>query len=757
MKKYVMFFLLLQPFLVRAAVYKSAGTGNWNTPTTWVGTPIKPPGSHDTVEILGGYTVTADGSSDSAYVISIASSSTLTMSNIGGTTLNIYHGFVNNGTFSQGSSTSAVIFSASSNQTFTGTGSTNIYAFIVSLASSTDTLLVNLPVTVHYNLLVTTGVLYCGAQINGSGGSGTLTLNNGTSLLLGIKGSATSISFPGGYTSISLGTSSTVSYQANTAQTISTAPTYGNLTLAAVNPTINKSFSSGALTVNGNLLISSCTFTPAASAAITIGGNLTNNGGTISPNSSTITFTSSSAQSIGGSSASTFYNLTLGGAHTVTLGNNQTVQNTLTISSGTTLDVSASSYSLTVGGNFTDNGTFTCRSGIITMNGSVNQTITGPSGGLTLNNLVVAGSSTTDTVYLNPSATFTFALSGLTISQGAFSTQTHSVTASGALSMTGTSATLLLGSKSSTTPIAFPSFGSTSLASTTTVIYQTNGPSTQTVSATPVYGNLVLSSVATGGLKTASSSITVAGNLTISASATFSVTATSLTIGGNLTNNGVYSGTSGTIFNGSVAGTQVIGGFSIITFNSITVSGIKTVSLGYRTVITGNLSLTSGTLDATASNYNLAIGGNFTASGTAMFNPRNDSVIMYGSAPTLGGSTTLNLYNLAIGKSGTTNLTLGGTVTMTGNLNINSGATLNGSTNTLNIAGNFTDDGTFNCNTGTVDFDNNGKQCVSGVHSSETFDNLTVGPLSKLGTSDTINIDGTIFIQPGGQMLCACY
>ena len=118
------------------------------------------------------------------------------------------------------------------------------------------------------------------------------------------------------------------------------------------------------------------------------------------------------------------------------------------------------------------------------------------------------------------------------------------------------------------------------------------------------------------------------------------------------------------------------------------------------------------------------------------------------------GSAIINLNKLTI-ATGTT--TLGGNINATSDITINSGSTLNASTHNITLAGNFTDNGTFNCNTSTVDFDNNGNQCVSGSHSSETFQNLTVSALSKLGTSCIVNIDGTILILPGGHMACVCH
>ena len=148
---------------------------------------------------------------------------------------------------------------------------------------------------------------------------------------------------------------------------------------------------------------------------------------------------------------------------------------------------------------------------------------------------------------------------------------------------------------------------------------------------------------------------------------------------------------------------------------------------------------------------NLSDGGNFTNAGT--FTATNGVITMNGSSQTLGGASVITLDTLVI-ASGTT--TLGGNVTTTSNDTIKSLATLKGSSYTLTTAGNFIDNGTFYTpSSSTVYFNKNGHQCIQGT-STPTFQNLTISALTTLGTSSSINIDGTVTVLPGGVMACTC-
>ena len=148
-------------------------------------------------------------------------------------------------------------------------------------------------------------------------------------------------------------TGSTIEYNGTSAQTLPSSGfnTYNNLT---INNAAGVTNSNSALTVNGLLDVKKGTFTtsstfnnvqidsagPGVLAGVTgttmnVSGNWTNNGGSATSfmaNGNTVNFNGSSLQTIGGSTSTTFDNLTIANAGVgVTLGINTNVNGTLTL------------------------------------------------------------------------------------------------------------------------------------------------------------------------------------------------------------------------------------------------------------------------------------------------------------------------------------------------------------------------------------------------------------------------------------------
>ncbi len=362
--------------------------------------------------------------------------------------------------------------------------------------------------------------------------------------------------------------------------------------------------------------------------------NWTYTAGTVSAGSSTVDIYGPYANSGVGyygpftltSNGMSFYNLSID-AGQVTLGNALTVTNNLSINSATLAPITfiASGNAMTVGGNFTNNANFTSNSNTLTLNGAGAQTYTQAANGGwpntaggNLYNLTVTNSSVTTL------ASIMTVTNNLTISGTAtLASDVYNITGNAAGTFTmGAGTSLTLGNTGSATATIFPSAftaAHTTLNVTSTVTYQANGA--QTVSVTPTYGNLVISTGAAASTKTLPGTpLTIAGNLTTNASATLSTTTRTVTLTGNFINNGTFSastgtfnisgdftnnstftpGTGTTIFKGSIA--QAIGGSTSTTFYNFTLNN----SSGMTTGVTQNINTNvSNILTLTAGAYNL--------------------------------------------------------------------------------------------------------------------------------------------------------
>jgi hypothetical protein len=102
---------------------------------------------------------------------------------------------------------------------------------------------------------------------------------------------------------------------------------------------------SGALTIAGNTTFGSGTTFAAESFTHNLAGNLDNNGATLTATGSTFNLNGAAAQTIGGTSASTFENLTINNATGISLGSASTVGGTLTLTSG---QLTLGNYNLTL-------------------------------------------------------------------------------------------------------------------------------------------------------------------------------------------------------------------------------------------------------------------------------------------------------------------------------------------------------------------------------------------------------------------------
>jgi fibronectin-binding autotransporter adhesin len=262
-------------------------------------------------------------------------------------------------------------------------GAYTYYNLTVNNTGGTATLSGNAPVA--SNLTVSSGTLDLSTfTANRTAAGGTISVGAGATLSIGGTGT-----FPSNYTTHTLNATSTVNY-AGTNQTV-TAENYGTLILSgsgtktmpaaafttatdflmqgtAVATSLNTisvgrdftmsgtaTFTAGnALTVSRDFTLGAGTTFNAASYTHNVARNFTNNGGTFSASTGTINLNGAAAQVIGGTSSTTFNNLTIANtAGGVSLGANETVNGTLTLTSGIVNTTSA--YTLTSGGNCTTN------------------------------------------------------------------------------------------------------------------------------------------------------------------------------------------------------------------------------------------------------------------------------------------------------------------------------------------------------------------------------------------------------------------
>jgi hypothetical protein len=124
-------------------------------------------------------------------------------------------------------------------------------------------------------------------------------------------------------------------------------------------------------------------------------------------------------------------------------------------------------------------------------------------------------------------------------------------------------------------------------------------------------------------------------------------------------------------------------------------------------VLNGNFSLQNGTFGPQNYNYDIYVDGNWTRNGGTTFNHERADVYFNGGYQEITGTGADDFYNVIL--QGSNADSLGGNVDINNNLTINSGVTLDVSSNnySLNVGGYFDNDngGIFNARSGTVTFD----------------------------------------------------
>ncbi len=293
------------------------------------------------------------------------SSNTLTMAGnlTGAGTISFTSGILNiagnntmNGSFNSGTGT--VNYNGSAGQTIKGTTYNNL------ITSGLGTKVLQGAIAINGNLAITgnSTLLTNQFQITGNA-TGTFSMDPGTNLLIGNPANSTNVSFPLNFTSsnILLNSNSSVSYQANTSQTISAMPVYGHLSTASSGIKIP----ADNITVSGNLIIGTNTSLDLSinSYDINLGGSWISYG-TFVANQGKVMLNGTTTQSIINAltGAETFYDLQFNTVGPVISTCDITVTNNLSITNGVIL---MPAKTLLLGTGASNPGTLTHSSGWI--------------------------------------------------------------------------------------------------------------------------------------------------------------------------------------------------------------------------------------------------------------------------------------------------------------------------------------------------------------------------------------------------------
>lgn len=367
MKNLLIIFLLNIWLSAYSVVKTSTSNGNWNSAGTW--SPSGVPGSNDTVIINSGHNI--DENLNNAACKRLIISGQLRFSSVTNFTVGVGGIQLNNG-----SSINGVNFSGIATGRLTNNGPlivpTGATASIGRMRF-TQNGITQISGTLDWNN--TRGAKRLADITVNSGGTWLASVNEAFTISgnLTVNGTFT----PNTATYLFNGVNKTLSGTATI--TFSTIDVTGTLTNNLKIITTNGLTGSGTWSQgnNGELTIQHNNFTIASFNA--------------SSSNNTVSYTRNGNLTIPMPNDGAYFHLSLSGNGTKSLPAPLAVGGNLTIASGTTLDVTNSNHTLTIGGNWQNSGTFNSRSGNVTFNGNNPQTIT-KSGGETFFGVVFSGS-----------------------------------------------------------------------------------------------------------------------------------------------------------------------------------------------------------------------------------------------------------------------------------------------------------------------------------------------------------------------------
>jgi CSLREA domain-containing protein len=448
----------------------------------------------------------------------------------------------------------------------------------------------------------------------------------------------------------------------------------------------------GASTYSNVQIDSGATLAGGAGNTNNVTGSWTNNG-MFTGGTSTVVFNGSiNPQTIGGSSNTSFSNLTISNGAGVNLLSDQTVNGTLTISSGA---FRVGSTTITLNGPVAGPSGFSSNvDGTVIYNQQSNgqgvlDSINGPYGNVTFSNFNktfnVSGFGLTGT--FTPGTATGHTLSNSSINFVGAGAQSIPAFAYYGLSVSGSGRAMTLAS-SGVIKIAGTFTAGTNNYVTTGSTIEYNGTAAQSLpSAFTPYNNLTLNNAAgtsgfaglavNGLLRVQSGTFTSASdyhNVTIDSGATLALSG-AITVSGNWTNNGTFThNTHAVTFDGTT--NQSSGGSSTTDFATLNISNTGTsptnvVSL-QQTISDSQINITAGVLDQVNANVSsgpILISSGATFRNSGIFNLTSGAVIVS------SGATWSN--------TGTGDVTLSGNVSNSGTINFNANGTSCGETDDI--------------------------------------------------------------------------
>jgi hypothetical protein len=610
-------------------------------------------------------------------------------------------------------------------------------------------------------------------------GTSTVTFNN-TTVVQAINGTAASQTF---YNLV----------VAKTAQTLNIGGSTASLTVNNFTQTTGNFKAPATLNINGSATLTGGTFT--AGAIINLSGNWTNNGATFDNADGTVNYSGSSAQTIGGSATNTFNNLTVNNSAGVTASASQTVNGVLYLQSSNvsatqgTLETEANTIFMGAAATTTGTGDVT---GIVTRNYFELNTPYSFGNQFTTVNFTIDPLPTSLSEKIVLTSTHTWKTDAIhryydIIRIGGSSAtrltlNLHYLDAE----LNGTTETNLnffdnlypstvvdrghSNQSSSDNWLGLSGLGLPYVASTAyDYKYWTMGANSVGNTHTWISGGAVLTDWTlpgnwNGGVPDAEANVVIPA-ITIDGTHNNPTLPANTTLNSiDILTGGIVNATTGspmlTITGGTGAwnnlGTLNAGSSTIIftnaaatmadptNFYNVTIADGATLTLGTDNImrISGTLSLSnSGVLNA-ASNHN-----------TIEFNGTDQTIVFpNGSTP--------GYHNLILSGSGTKtmpafplqilgDLRLNGTasamashdISVTGNVIIGTGTTLNGSSNVISTSGNWSNSGTFTAAAGTVIFNGESAQTITGA---TTFNNLTINGAGGVTAASNITVNSVL-------------